>query len=300
MSTRKRWLLVFAFGGYMWAQNAAPVFPEAASLTPTAQSGPPTIASGAPPDPRNLLPDLPAIPRGDITLIGGTIRGLDRVRDRITIQVFGGAKAVVLFDPRTHFYREGTAATAHDLAPGQKVYIDTMLDGTSVFARNIRIVDKRGTGQSGGQIVAHEAGSSELTVRDVLSAEPLELLLDNSSVVIRDRRQVSADELVRGALVSIDFRAGQQGKTIVRQITILAVPGSTFSFDGQVAHLDISRGLVVLVDPRDQRSYEIHCEPTLLRAHPDLHEGAQVSVGTIFDGSQYTAKSLSVLPDQRK
>ncbi|MBV9340191.1 MAG: hypothetical protein JO159_04790, partial [Acidobacteria bacterium] len=70
----------------------------------------------------------------------------------------------------------------------------------------------------------------------------------------------------------------------------------TFFFVGQVAHLDLSRGLLVVVDPRDQRNYDIHCDPSLLRAHPELHEGVQVSVRTTFDGTQYAASGIDLLP----
>ena len=53
-----------------------------------------------------LLPQ----PRGQTTLVGGTIRLLDQVRDQVTVRVFGGRDMVVLFDDRTHFFRDGVAA----------------------------------------------------------------------------------------------------------------------------------------------------------------------------------------------
>ena len=298
-----RLLVVFALGSLACAQTASSTLPQNASLTPTAQVGvspspspSPNVIANPNSDTRDLLPGLAEIPNGKVSLIGGTIRDLDRVRDRIVIQVFGGSKAVVLFDPRTHVYRDGTAASTHDLAPGERIYVDTLLDGTDVFAKNIRIVRQGSVGQSGGQIVEHEPGSSELTVRDVLSPEPLKVHLDRTSTVMQGGRQVSADALVPGALVSMDFRPNGRGEGIVRQISILALPGSSFSFNGRVAHLDMSRGLIVILDPRDQRSYEVHCDPSLLRSHPDLHEGTDVAVNTSFDGSQYTAKSLAIVP----
>ncbi|MBV9623802.1 MAG: hypothetical protein JOZ14_07485 [Acidobacteria bacterium] len=286
-----RLLAVLVVSGWATAQTAAPVLRQSASLSPGA-----AIVAGSPSDTRDLMPEVPGMPKGSISLVGGTIRTLDRVRDQITLQVVGGGKAVVLFDPRTHVYRNGVAATLHDLQTGQRINIDTMLDGKDVFARNIRIVTATSMGQSSGQIVAHEPGSADLTVRDALSPEPLKLSLDSTSVVKRDGRQVSAEELVPGALVSTDFRPDGQGRIVVRQIAILAIPGSTFFFVGQVAHLDLSRGLLVVVDPRDQRNYDIHCDPSLLRAHPELHEGVQVSVRTTFDGTQYAASGIDLLP----
>jgi len=90
-------------------------------------------------DPATLLPDLPAVPRAKATLIGGTVERLDRVRDQVTVRVFGGGKMNVLFDPRTHVYRGEAEATIADLRNGERVSIDTILDGSTVFARNIRL-----------------------------------------------------------------------------------------------------------------------------------------------------------------
>lgn len=297
MSVWARLFLVFAVGGCACAQTPASALPETASLAPAqATPGAATIIASSPTDTRDLLPELPAIPKGSVTLIGGTIHSLDRVRDRIIVQVFGGAKAVVSFDPRTRVYHNGVVASPVDLQAGQRIYVDTMLDGTDIFAKNIRIVGQGSMGQGGGQIVEHAPGSAILTVRDVLSPEPLRLHLDASSVVTRNSRPVSADELVPGTLVSMDFSPDEKGHAVVRQISILAVPGSTFYFGGRVAHLDLSQGSLVVVDPRDQRSYEVHCDPPLLRAHPDLHEGVDVTVTTSFDGSQYTAKAITLNP----
>jgi hypothetical protein len=286
-----RVLVLCAACGWAWAQTSAPVFRNPASLTPGA-----AVIGGSPTDTRDLMPETPGVPKGSISLVGGTIRSLDRVRDQITLEVVGGGKAVVLFDPRTRVYRNGVAATLHDLEVGQRINIDTLLDGKDVFAKNIRIVTVTSLGESSGQIVEHEPGSAEFTVRDVLSPEPLKLSLDSTSVVMRDGRRVSTNELVPGTLVSTDFHADGRGRIVVRRISILAVPGSTFYFVGRVAHLDLSRGLLVVVDPRDQRNYDIHCDPSLLRAHAELHEGAQVSVATTFDGSQYAARSIQLMP----
>src|SRR5262249_46049582 len=58
----------------------------------------------------NPLPDLLPVPQGKATLIGGTIAKTDRVRDEVTIHIFGGGNTRVLFDGRTRIYRDGVAA----------------------------------------------------------------------------------------------------------------------------------------------------------------------------------------------
>ena len=62
-------------------------------------------------DPASLLPDLPKLPDAKASLIGGTVGRLDRVRDQITVQIFGGGKMKIFFDPRTHIYHDGAEAS---------------------------------------------------------------------------------------------------------------------------------------------------------------------------------------------
>jgi uncharacterized protein DUF5666 len=294
-------LVLLALTGSALAQASAPALGQHASLAPSgaSASSTPTFIGASSSDPRDLLPGSPGIPKGKISLLGGTIRRLDSVRDQMTIRVAGGSDTVVLFDPRTRVFREQVSGTLHDLQPGQRVYIDSILDGKDIFAKNIRILAAQGQGQSSGQIIEHEPGSAEITIRDVLSPEALKVRLDGNSLITHDGRQVSGNELVPGTLVATEFHRDGQGRLLAQQISILAVPGSTFYFTGEVAHLDLSRGLLVIVDPRDQRSYDIHCDPSLLRAHAELHEGLQVSVSATFDGSQYTAKAIAVSPVRR-
>jgi hypothetical protein len=50
--------------------------------------------------------------------------------------------------------------------------------------------------------------------------------------------------------------------------------------------------LLVLVDPRDSKSYDIHFNPAMAGIEDRLHEGSDVTVTTTFDGVRYTAKSI--------
>ena len=49
---------------------------------------------------------IPPMPGGKVTLLGGTIQKVDHIRDRLTLQVFGGNRTAVLFDERTRVFRE--------------------------------------------------------------------------------------------------------------------------------------------------------------------------------------------------
>ena len=87
-------------------------------------------------------------------MVGGRVGKVDHVRDEIMVQPFGGRNLRIVFDGRTQIFRDGVKATASDLRGGDKIYVDTVLDGTTIFAKNIRIQTQRTSGESRGQVVS--------------------------------------------------------------------------------------------------------------------------------------------------
>ncbi len=169
-----------------------------------------------------------------------------------------------------------------------------MLDGTKIFARSLRISTQSAGGQTSGQVLHYEAGRGELTVRDALSRDPVVFGLDSKTAILAGDRSVSAGELPPGALVAVRFRSEAGKPAMALQVSILASPGSTFTFVGRVAHLDLHLGLLALLDPRDQKSYEISFDPALVRQNSNLREGADATVAARFDGTRYSATSITV------
>ena len=104
-----------------------------------------------------VAPDLPPQPKGKTTLLGGKIRIVDHVRDRIVLDIFGGGHMTVLFDERTHVFRADQHGSLDDLKDGERAYVDTTLDGKDIFARNIRVLPAVPTGEGKGQIVEYDA-----------------------------------------------------------------------------------------------------------------------------------------------
>jgi hypothetical protein len=240
------------------------------------------------------LPEVPPLPAGKATLLGGTIQSVDHVRDRLVLKVFGGSRTGVLFDERTRVFRDGKGASLDDLKNGERAYVDTTLDGTDIFARNIRIAAQAPTGQSSGQIVGFRPGSGELVVRDTISPEPVKMHLTGNTVILQGDRTARPAELRPGTFVTLTFTPGSSDAPIVRQISILATPGAAFVFSGRIAHLDIHRGLLVLVDPRDNKSYEAYFDPAARRLTRDLRQGADVTVQASFDGKRYESRDIAV------
>lgn len=284
---------------YAWAQATAPLPPSATNpaASQSARSNAMTPNPTSPPD-VNSASSLPGVlppPSGKTTLVGGTIENVDHVRDRLILDVFGGGRTAVLFDERTRVLRPGAAGSLDDLKNGERVYVDTALDGPDVFARTIRLA-QRPAGQSKGQIVAFEPARGELTLRDALSPEPVTMRVSATTAIRRGDHSAASSDLRPGTLVTLTFTPGSGGMANVTQVSILASPGAGFVFSGRIDYLDLHRGLLVLVDPRDNQSYEVNVDSTALRLTRDLRQGMDVTVQASFDGRHYEARTIAVNP----
>lgn len=246
----------------------------------------------------HAAPELPPQPKGRTTLIGGQIRSVDHVRDVLILDVFGGKKMTVLFDERTHVFKGEQKGTLDDLEQGDRAYVDTTLDGEDVFARNIRVTGVS-VGQSSGQIIDFNEGKRELTVRDTLSPRAVRMHLAAGAVISHGDEAGTLADLQPGSLVSLSFVSGNERKggeslPVVSAVSILALPGSTFAFSGRVTFLDLSRGLVVIVDPRDNKNYELYVDGNNKDIARKLAEGSNVMIEAEFDGGRYEAKRVTL------
>jgi hypothetical protein len=268
--------------------------PSSASATPNVEPNgiAPEISDTAI-DPASLLPDLPSLPTKKTTLIGGTIDKLDRVRDQFTVRIFGGGKMKIFFDPRTHIYRDGSDVSASELRAGDHVYVDTILNGSTVFARNIRL-KTAAAGESEGYVVSYRSDNGELILRDAISPKPLKLKLTPQTRLNDNGRSVAATTLIPGTLVTASFGPQQDGRALAREISILAIPGGRFTFVGKVTGLDLSASLLTLTSSTDGKSYEIFLDPSAVAANDTLRQAADVTVLTLFDGHRYVAKNVTV------
>ena len=191
-------------------------------------------------------------------MVGGTIARLDRVRDRLTLNVFGGSRATALFDPRTKVYRGSQESTIADLHEGDRVYLDTILDGSTVFARTIHIKAGATVGQSQGIIIKYAAGSWRAKPTRWHFAEPCSIHLSTTTRFVQNDHAVPASTLQPGSLVTVAFDSEGNGHDVAREIKIQALPGAPFTFTGQVVHLDLRSGLLVLNSSTDHKTYEIY------------------------------------------
>jgi hypothetical protein len=180
-----------------------------------------------------------------------------------------------------------------DLRDGERVSFDTILDGSTVFARVIRLKTTQAQGETQGIVLKVRADRGELTIRDAISPTPIRVRIDSTTQWLQGGRAVSAGTLAAGSLVAIQFSSDGNGRDLARQVSILALPGDQYTFAGEIANLDLRTGLLVLKSSTDRKTYEIYLDPS---AAPDdnLHIGSVVTVVANFQGSRYVARNLMI------
>ena len=246
--------------------------------------------------------NLPPIPTGKSTVIGGEIRSVDPVRDQVTLKVFGGNDTMkVLFDERTQVYRNGQRVPVLSLKPDNHASIETTLDGDRVFALRIHILSDVPHGECQGQVISYNPGNGELTLNASLSREPIRLRVPADTPVARVGQPEflagsrGMADLFRGSLVDVTFDpAARNGQGVASKISILAVPGTDFHFSGNISYLDVHSGQLTIVDPRDNESYPFSFQAAQFPIVGQLHEGTPVRVTGRFNGSHYVATEITM------
>jgi hypothetical protein len=283
----------------------------AATPTPIPQAQPKTdildssATSGAlATDGHDPILDPAPMPRTTTTMVGGTITGVDRLRNKMTVHVFGGGHWTVNFDERTHIFHNGRETTQLAIKKGERVYVDTQLDNNKhdIFARNIRVGVAELPADADGQIIAIDAKHNELTLRDTLNSVPVRFAVDPETRISNGQTPAAFKDVKPGTLVHVRFAASSPNRGLAREVSIIAVPGSTFTFSGKVTFLDLHRGLIAVQNSTDDKNYEIHFAPSAVTNRNDLGVGRDVLIRATFEGARYMAQSVnpSRAPEEEK
>lgn len=274
----------------------------AATATPVPQAQPKTdildssATSGAlVTDGHDPILDPAPVPRTTTTLVGGIITGVDRLRNRLTLHVFGGNRWTVNFDERTHIFHNGRETTQMALKKGERVYVDTQLDNNKhdIFARNIRVGVAELPADADGQIIAIDTKHNELTLRDTLNSVPVRFAVDPETRISNGQTPAAFKDVKPGTLVHVRFAASSPNRGLAREVSIIAVPGSTFTFSGKITFLDLHRGLLAVQNSTDDKNYEVHFAPSTVANRNELGVGRDVLVRATFEGARYMAQSVS-------
>src|SRR5205823_6296623 len=158
----------------------APSQPETKVLIPESDAA----AANSPVESNDPLLSVPPMPKGTTTLVGGQVRNIDQIRNHMDVDSFGGGHMRVNFDERSHFFRDGVETTQLAIRKGDRVYVDTMLDNTRVFARNVRINTGVTAANASGQITSFNPKTGALTLRDQIAARPVTFIVDQSTSLV--------------------------------------------------------------------------------------------------------------------
>ena len=220
------------------------------------------------------------------------------------MHVFGGNRWTVNFDERTHIFHNGAETTQLALKKGERVYVDTQLDNNNhdIFARNIRVGVAELPADADGQIIAIDTKHNELTLRDSLNSVPVRFAVDPETRISNGQTPAAFKDVKPGTLVHVRFAASSPNRGLAREISIIAVPGSTFTFAGKVTFLDLHRGLIAVQNSTDDKNYEIHFAPSAVSNRNELGVGRDVLVRATFEGTRYMAQSVNPTktPDEEK
>jgi len=246
------------------------------------------------------LATLPPAPRGRSTTLGGEIKTVDPVRDEITLRIFGQRPLKILFDERTQVFRDGNRIPLRELAPSGHASVESLLDGTDVYARSIHLLSQSPDGEDSGRVTEFNPGSHELTITSTRFGQQIKMLVPNDTPVTRVGQSMftqlhpGAADLVTGALISIKFQPDSKNRPVAKEISVLASPGATFVFTGSLSALDMHSGVLLLLDPRNGSSYQLSFDSLNLPTTHGLHLGDHVIVTARYDGTNYVTSTITL------
>jgi hypothetical protein len=248
-------------------------------------------------NPYDPVLEPPPLPPGKATLIGGIATSVDHVRNRITLQPFGGGPKVKLFvDERSHIYRNGVETTVLGVHKGDRVYVDTLLDrnNNKIFAKNLRVITETGLAEVRGQVIATRPDKGVITLRDQLSAKPVSFSVGGVTSYSSSKGTATAADVQPGALIDVQFSPKRGDRDMAREIVIIARPGDDYVFSGVVTHLDLRSDSMFVDNKSDEQNYELHFTPADVTGLQQLKVGSKVTARAVFDGKQYKASNVRV------
>jgi len=242
---------------------------------------------------------IPPLPKGNSTILGGSIRDIDPVLDRFTLNIIGSKSMRILYDQRTQVFVDGKRISLKDLRPAQHASVQTTLDGTSVFAISIHILSQLQQGDFSGQVQSFDQATGNLDVVGDRGGDPIHLRISSNTTFERKGQgttsapAASSADLQPGSLVSLQFTPDGKGKGSATRITVLATPGSTFVFAGNLISIDTRSGTMTVLDPRDDQTYQVGYNSASLSSMPNVHPGEHVRITAAYDGKRYVAQSVT-------
>lgn len=247
-----------------------------------------------------LAAELPPVPKGKSTVMGGVLKKVDLVRDQFVLNIYGGQKLKILFDDRTQAYRDGKKISVLDLKTDDRVSVETTLDGTKIFALRVHQLTKMPEGEVSGQIVAYDPTTRQVTVSETRSSN--QLVLDvppGTPVTLEGQNGASSQPMpgfnfVPGSIIDAKFKSAKDGHGALTSVSVYATVGTTLIFRGHVSSIDMHTGKLVMIDPDTDQIHTITFDPAAFPKTNELQKGASVKAEALFTGSAFMLQRLSL------
>jgi hypothetical protein len=234
--------------------------------------------------------DLPPLPAGKVSVVGGAVQQVDSVHDLLVIRVFGGRDMKVSFDTRTAIVQGNRPVRASSLRPGTPVSIDTVSNGATLFAKTIRVNSGAAGLEIRGQVVSYDAARNTATVRDDLSSSTMKITLYPRTAITSTGGGNAT--LREGELVHIKL-------STTGQRDLSAEPGRSYRFDGVLTAVDLRARTASISSPGDAGTFEVAIDRLDRESARNLREGDAVRVDAQFDGKRYIARSVEILSNAK-
>ena len=254
-----------------------------------------TIGGGGLVDPNDVADLLAPKPleKSKLSLIGGTVKSIDQIRDSMAVRVYDAGTMHVKFDQRTHFYRDGKETTQLTVKKGDRVYLDTQLFEGKVFAKNVHVESGNRSADASGQIMSFNRKTGDMVVQDQLAGSAVRFRVDPQTTIKSGEARTTTSALRPGALIAVKFSPRSRSLGTAEEVSIIASPGASFTYFGRVTHLDVRSGLLAIENQADGKVYDIHYD-SATRIPDNLTVGSQVTATAMFRGSDYVAQSIEV------
>ncbi len=232
------------------------------------------------------------LPKAGLSLIGGIVRKVDAVRNRVTVQPFGGGnRYLIYFDERTRILSGGRETTVLGIHVGDRIYVDSQSLESQVFARTIEVRRVGAPAPASGQVIQVRGG--QVRMQDRLSGETIQFAISDRTKVDLRGSPSSPSELRAGSLIDVTFVPGPR-RSDAQSITIHAAPGESYVFSGVLTNVDLRDGLLALDNQVDGNNYELYFDPLNEKNLNRLVAGTSVWVKASFDGKGYRATSIKI------
>jgi len=254
-----------------------------------------TLGGGGLVDPNDvadLLAPKPLQP-SKLSLIGGTVKSIDQIRDNMTVRIYDAGTMKLKFDQRTHFYRDGKETTQLTVKKGDRVYLDTQLFEGKVFAKNVHVESGSRSADASGQIVSFNPKTGDMVVQDQLAGSSVRFRVDSQTTIKQGDAKTTANALRPGSLIAVKFSPRSRSTGSAEEVSIIAAPGTSFTYFGRVTHLDLHTGLLAIENQADGKVYDIHFDSST-RIPDNLTVGSQITAVAMFRGHDYVAQSIEV------